>query len=1036
MAPSIERGKSEEIRKLIKSVTGFEEYEENFDICHQFVVSNLKYHKFLSVDSHKVTRQLEGVYEKLKIHSEETKAQKLKEYTDEFLDSPVFEGRKVGKTDTHYAILSFLLLIANNPSRSDYVEKEKVKIPEVKVDFDWGAYLREGIEIYEPSDEELSDWSNDDDDDDDDDDDGGGGGNGDNDVSAAIHQQQHDHSSTGSENNQQNMVPYIISESSSLHIEETNYTEDYDWLSEHLIGQYWRGESLNIDVGRYRSSQLNKDWENYKERSDPLYGSKEMIVVSENILLREVIWMLMGVSNLYLIDFNGKFYVPKSNVVVTHLSEESLKSCLSYFTRYGAYVLILQNFVEDCYHGNSSNYCQTYQSFATCVADFLQKMRKELHTIENKLIKQEKVLTLLSVASDIQPLMQKVSLICLIYMRGVHQGRQFKLQSQKVTQLLTTLYSMLLCYDTLLESSVVMETGLTVQLDQSMDSAEMLRIVLPIWIQTCRPYINIIDTWISHGYLTDSYGEFVIQRNKDVHTLDETFWEKSFTSYALNKEPDKSKDKEGDSRSREYQTLDWAPKFLQPILQHIVLTGKSMEMLEELGKLAEDDGKGFSDLLKKFKETHLYDKFISSLHILLGTKEKENENSREATSSSSSGETTTSQSRIFSPETVLQMKGKGIHDSFLKIHFENLMKVDSEKHTILERDFINNMETLDLDNLQPIELILQECLYPHIYKQYEQVCQKLVNTMKSEYHLLDYLTAIRKFFLMEAGDTMFIFYTEIFDKIRLHEHWKDSGTVTWALHEALDRHYPDEVMKISAYIDTQGEETDSQPINVTNCIRLKYEIPCPIDVVINARCQEIYNDIFSFLLQVKRAKYCLDELRFYDLAKKSTPSTTEHLLRKLNIDNTPRLSKIHKMHLLRMRLINFINSLHNYIMFRILHSIGLEFTQDLKEAKDLDQVIEVHSGYIHKIHERCLLHRRNASLKQAVLKVLNLALRFQKEWDLGIDNISIKQIVETETEFSRCIKFLRSFLNTVIQRGSFPHLESLAFGLDNLCEGS
>ena len=40
------------------------------------------------------------------------------------------------------------------------------------------------------------------------------------------------------------------------------------------------------------------------------------------------------------------------------------------------------------------------------------------------------------------------------------------------------------------------------------------------------------------------------------------------------------------------------------------------------------------------------------------------------------------------------------------------------------------------------------------------------------------------------------------------------------------------------------------------------QVPWPVDVVISSKCQAIYNQIFTFLLQVKRAKYCLDELRF------------------------------------------------------------------------------------------------------------------------------------------------------------------------------
>ena len=52
---------------------------------------------------------------------------------------------------------------------------------------------------------------------------------------------------------------------------------------------------------------------------------------------------------------------------------------------------------------------------------------------------------------EIQPLTQKIGVLSLIYMRGIHQGRQLKLTSQKATLLLTTLYNCLLSSDMLFE---------------------------------------------------------------------------------------------------------------------------------------------------------------------------------------------------------------------------------------------------------------------------------------------------------------------------------------------------------------------------------------------------------------------------------------------------------------------------------------------------------------------------------------------------------------------------------------------------------
>jgi gamma-tubulin complex component 5 len=78
--------------------------------------------------------------------------------------------------------------------------------------------------------------------------------------------------------------------------------------------------------------------------------------------------------------------------------------------------------------------------------------------------------------------------------------------------------------------------------------------------------------------------------------------------------------------------------------------------------------------------------------------------------------------------------------------------------------------------------------------------------------------------------------------------------------------------------------------------------------------------------------------------------------------------------------------LTNFIL-QILHSTGLEFQDELRKATDLDQIISVHTKYVNKIHERCLLHKKVAFLKEAVMRVLNLILTFQARWDQGIQEV-------------------------------------------------
>lgn len=50
---------------------------------------------------------------------------------------------------------------------------------------------------------------------------------------------------------------------------------------------------------------------------------------------------------------------------------------------------------------------------------------------------------------------------------------------------------------------------------------------------------------------------------------------------------------------------------------------------------------------------------------------------------------------------------------------------------------------LETERLQPVNLVLRKCLYPHISQKYYRVCTRLVQILKEEYRLMGYLAAMR-----------------------------------------------------------------------------------------------------------------------------------------------------------------------------------------------------------------------------------------------------------------------------------------------------
>ena len=58
--------------------------------------------------------------------------------------------------------------------------------------------------------------------------------------------------------------------------------------------------------------------------------------------------------------------------------------------------------------------------------------------------------------------------------------------------------------------------------------------------------------------------------------------------------------------------------------------------------------------------------------------------------------------------------------------------------------------------------------------------------------LLEYLQAMRDYFLLEAGDTMYDFYTAIFDKVQEKENWQQPSFLNVQLQEAVGQSRPED----------------------------------------------------------------------------------------------------------------------------------------------------------------------------------------------------------------------------------------------------
>ncbi|XP_030647511.1 gamma-tubulin complex component 5 [Chanos chanos] len=996
-----------EARKLIKHFSGIEDEEDpNFQTALKFVWSNFRFHRFLDVNSHKVLRSIDGIHEKLMIHSDLSKAESWRRLTDEFLNLPL-PNTEGTKTDAHYGILALMLFLSDSPSNTTYIEKPRLKEPEKEDTFDWAKYLMEGEDIDTGPFPDTPEWSEEESEEED-------------------SQQPISREDSGI---QLDKTPQEEQEQSNKSVPLTWTVGEPDartWLEQHVVAPYWVPHSSRFPHSLHLHSNLLNVWDQHLYNTDPLYFPEEKAFVTETQVIRETLWLLSGVKKLFIFQHHEGKVTVRNDVVVTHLTNNCLRSVLEHIASYGQAVFRLQRFIDEvtgysaepslpslstssapCKKGSEPPF-RTYQAFVWALYKYFSTFKEELTSIEKDLIGKDETVTLSMVLDRLTPHLAQIKVLHRVFCTGVADVPPGTPNVLRASHLLNTLYKAIIEYDNVGEAS-----------------EQAVALLFSLWVETVRPYLEIVDEWIVHGHLFDPAKEFIIQRNKDVPVNHRDFWYATYTLYSVS-EAVEGEEKLSDAASGSSGGEQAASRgqhtmvsFLKPVLKQIIMAGKSMQLLKNLNhKEAEQNDQSARDAERK----SLYTLFLESVQSRLRRGE-------DSPGDAVSEQHATKRSLIKMQSIVTRhLEQHDIHDPLLAINFARLYLEQNDFH----EKFCGVDMMLDRSSesvtCQTFELTLRSCLYPHIQRRYVECCGNLMTTLKKDYRLLGYLQAMRNYFLLEAGDTMYDFYTAIFDKVLEKESWQQLSFLNVQLQEAVGQRHPEDSSRLSIFLETLDPARKKQPINNLDGLTLSYKVPWPVDIVISSECQKIYSQVFLLLLQIKWAKYSLDTLRFSDLtvaAQKHEGGIPE--------DNTanrePIRQQIHRMFLLRVKLMHFVNSLHNYIMTRILHSTGLEFQHQVQEAKDLDQLIKIHYRYLSTIHDRCLLREKVSFVKEAIMKVLNLVLIFSDRWQAGIGAWKIESIDKMESDFKNCHMFLVTILNKAVCRGSFPHLESLALSL-------
>ncbi|PSN50141.1 hypothetical protein C0J52_15095 [Blattella germanica] len=500
-------------------------------------------------------------------------------------------------------------------------------------------------------------------------------------------------------------------------------------------------------------------------------------------------------------------------------------------------------------------------------------------------------------------------------------------------------------------------------------------IILKLFLKSFEVYLNIVDTWLTDGKLVDSREEFVIDRNGEVRP-----YERMLNNAGIEPLP-----------------------VLKLIIKKVVPAVSSIDLLLRLIKLPhlnKIQGCMFEELVKSVKEdfqtfskTSDLEKFDKSVD----DREEERRNNKK--------------NHFFS-----EVKNHVLHfaDPFLLQAFENYFplkdkKMDDSATCPSTRELnIRIQEYTGQEMLLPIKPVIERNLAKLVDNKCKTACCMVKPIFQDDFNLTKHFQVIRGIFLMEAGDVMHQFYSSLFQQIQLCE--ASSFSLSIHLRSCVDLIYPDFSSYFLVVVDKNLQNATSVQ-EAINSIKLKYSVDWPMSLILTEQNMDLYNAVFQFLLKIKWAIYSLQKLRFTDLKHDQLKKSEKR--------------RAQRLHILRFWLLHSVNSIHNYLMGQVLHSLGVELQHNVEEAYNLDSLVEAHGTYVQMVYVHCLQTQEHELVRKPILRMISTALRLCEAWGAGAIALSDARLSELEDLYCRCYVFLSVVLSNCVERDTVSQLKSL-----------
>ncbi len=357
-----------------------------------------------------------------------------------------------------------------------------------------------------------------------------------------------------------------------------------------------------------------------------------------------------------------------------------------------------------------------------------------------------------------------------------------------------------------------------------------------IFVHTIRPVLTIIDAFIEDGSNSDIKHELGFKRNENIKINNPEYW---ILGYELIIKQDVR-----------------IPNFLRTIISSAFKISKHMEIIKLLGNFNKK-GCIYENFLKKI---------ISICDYLVSSRNFQKE------------ETQVSVGEHNRQSTLLDLNFKQLNKKYKRtepnIGIVQLVSIEHLVENYLNSDCTKKNE--DVISLN-IEASIDEVFENFLGQNLEWCSSILIENLLEKFHMIKYFEFIHSYYLYKSNEVMFVFSKKLFEIIKNYELYQESAilnsiffnsansaSITSGLCEKSPFSFSSITMR---YDESSVASTGSLLTNVSSRlisrVGMDVEVKWPLNIILKPQDLVSYNRIFLFILQIKQAKFDLDNLYLF-----------------------------------------------------------------------------------------------------------------------------------------------------------------------------